>query len=80
VIAPAAAILTSSEVALPGWRLQRNGEPWPLESDGTFLRWRLPAGVSRFELTFRPPMLRASLLLAAIGAVLFGLMCKIRET
>ena len=59
--ADAPTFIASSEAALPGWSLTRNGVPWPMEQvNGPFLGWRAPAGESRFALSYRPPWLAAS--------------------
>ncbi|HEX7150900.1 MAG TPA: hypothetical protein VF618_05385 [Thermoanaerobaculia bacterium] len=71
VDAPRETFVASSEVALPGWRLTRNGEPWPfVRLQGAFLGWRAPAGRSTFALRYTPPGLMAGWGLAALGAVL----------
>jgi hypothetical protein len=65
--------LASSEVALPGWRLERNGSPWPLiPINGTFLGWRVPSGSSTFALRYRPPYLEAGAAIGMIGVALLG--------
>lgn len=65
----------TSEVALPGHKLTRNGEPWPTETiQGAFVGWRAPAGTSLFRLHYEPPHLTLSLLLAAIGALMTAIL------
>lgn len=67
--------VASSEVALPGHALTRNGEPWPTEIiNGAFVGWRVPAGTSRFELTYRPPMFAMSIVLCAFGLIITSAM------
>ena len=70
VVAEAArpSFVASSEVALPGWRLTRNGEPWPyVRLHGAFLGWQVPAGSSTFELRYTPPGFVWGWALAGVG-------------
>lgn len=47
--------IASSEVALPGWRLTRNGDPWPwVRINEVFIGWEAPPGSSRFRLRYEP--------------------------
>lgn len=72
VVATRAAHIVTSEVALPGWSLRRDGEEWPLQHAGPFLVWTAPPGTSRFELRYVPAGLRAGSVLAVVGlAMLF---------
>lgn len=65
--------LASSEVALPGWRVERNGEPWPMTRiNAVFLGWRVPAGEQRFVMRYWPPGLTLSLALSVAGVVLLA--------
>ena len=58
----------SGEAALPGWRLYRNGEPWPVEKTAVpLLSWKAPPGRSIFELRYRPEGLLAGLLIMILG-------------
>ncbi|MEO8036848.1 MAG: hypothetical protein ABI837_20625, partial [Acidobacteriota bacterium] len=67
--------LATSEVGLPGWRLQRNGQSWPLlEVNGVFLGWRVPAGESRFALSYVPRGLAAGVGSAVAGGLLLALL------
>jgi hypothetical protein len=70
VTASGEATVVSSEVALPGWRLDRNGARWPLQSSGVLLTWRAPDGESDFRLSYEPPLFRLALLLSALGAAI----------
>lgn len=71
--------IASSEVALPGWRLFRNGVPWPLETiNGAFLGWEVPAGKSRFILAYQPPRLAVGLALGVVGLALLAAMMLAR--
>jgi hypothetical protein len=70
VDAPAATVLSSSEIALPGWSLTRNSRPWDLKKVAEpLLSWEVPAGRSRFELRYRPLHLTCGALLGFLGAV-----------
>lgn len=58
-----------------GWTATARGEPVEVrpsgpEGDGLWRLLRFPSGVSRVVLTYRPPYLRASLLLCLLGAAL----------
>lgn len=67
--------VASSEVALPGHALKRNGEPWPTEIiNGAFVGWHVRAGTSRFELSYRPPMFAMSIVLCAVGLIITSAM------
>jgi hypothetical protein len=68
--------IASSEVALPGWKLTRNGRRWPLQriNRGTFVGWSVPPGESRFVLRYEPPGLRAGFVAATAGAIALLLM------
>lgn len=69
VTSPAPSFVASSEVALPGWFLERNGSEWPLELvNGIFMGWRVPAGQSTFMLRYRPPLFRLGLAAGGAGA------------
>jgi hypothetical protein len=60
-----ATFIASSEVAMPGWELERDGAPWPtVRINGIFLGWPAPAGRSTFVLRYRPPGLRVGIALA----------------
>ena len=61
--------VTTSEVALPGWRLERDGRRWPLMRHGAFLGWEVPAEGGRFVLRYRPPYLNAGLWIAASAII-----------
>lgn len=62
--------VASSEVALPGWRLERNGTPWPLTTiNACFLGWSVPAGEHRFVLRYCPKRLSMALWIGAAGIV-----------
>ena len=76
VSAPRPVRVRSAEIALPGWRLYREREPWPLEHEGLFLTWSAPAGDSRFELRYRPVGFRTGAALAAIGLLLVLLLLR----
>ena len=59
----------TGELALPGWRLERDGKPWPRDEGGVFLSWTAPAGTSTFRMRYVPVGLHAGLLLALAGIV-----------
>jgi hypothetical protein len=51
-----------------GWRMLRDGEPWPTApADGPFVEARLPAGVARVDLLYRPEAFVWGCVLAALG-------------
>ena len=75
VTADDATFIASSEVALPGWSLTRNGEPWPTHQiNGPFLGWRAPAGESTFALSYRPPWLIVSAAGTLLGLLFLAAM------
>lgn len=60
--------VATSEVAIPGWRLDRDGDRWPLvRVNGVFLGWRVPPAGGRFTLRYRPPGIEAGAVLAMVG-------------
>jgi hypothetical protein len=66
----AESFIATSEPALAGWRLERDGERWPLVIvNGIFLGWHVPAGGGTFTLRYRPRGLMAGSALALIGFV-----------
>ncbi|HUO85207.1 MAG TPA: hypothetical protein VM534_08850, partial [Thermoanaerobaculia bacterium] len=65
--------VASSEVALPGWRLERDGEPWPwITINGAFVGWTVPDAGGTFILRYCPRGLTAGLLLLVLGTLLTG--------
>jgi hypothetical protein len=64
--------VATTELALPGWRLERDGKPWPKHDSQLFLSWSAPPGTSTFRLRYVPAGLHAGLLLAALGAIACG--------
>lgn len=76
VESPSPLVVRSGEVALPGWRLTRDGAPWPLRPGTPFAEWTAPAGTSRFELRYVPPGLAAGWLLCAGGLLAVFLMIR----
>jgi hypothetical protein len=74
VNAGAEATVGSGEVALPGWWLSRDGEPWPFQSSALpLLEWKAPAGRSVFELRYRPAGLESGLIMSLFGVALLAL-------
>jgi hypothetical protein len=68
---PHAGALLSSIYQDGGWRLLRDGEPWPTApADGPFVEARLPAGTARIDLLYRPAAFVGGCLLAALGLAL----------
>ncbi|MGK2859112.1 MAG: YfhO family protein, partial [Thermoanaerobaculia bacterium] len=64
----AESFIATNEPALAGWRLERDGEAWPLlRVNGIFLGWRVPAGGGTFTLRYRPPGVAAGVALSLIG-------------
>lgn len=66
--------IASSEVALPGWSLELDGERWPLEViNGVFLGWRVPPGRHSAVLAYRPEgwELSVSLFALSLAVTLF---------
>jgi len=62
--------IATSEVALRGWRLERDAAKWPLvRVNGIFLGWRVPPGGGVFTLRYRPPGIEAGLALTLLGLV-----------
>ena len=79
VRASAPARIATSEVALPGWRLVRNGERWPIAKLGSvFIAFEAPAGESTFELIYRPVGFEIGVVMFAIGIVLLALLSKMK--
>ncbi len=71
VTATGETLIASSEVALPGWTLKRNGAEWPLEQiNGGFLAWRAPAGESSYTLRYTSPGLRSGAAISMIALLL----------
>ena len=72
VHAAAPALLVTSQPAIPGWRLEVDGEPAPdrvCRVNGAFLGAVVPAGTHRLDFRYRPLTWRIGLTLAA-GALL----------
>ncbi len=71
VDAPAAALVATSQPAIPGWRLRVDGrEVAPVRVNGAFLGAVVPAGPHRLELTYAPLSWRVGLGLCALGLLL----------
>jgi len=71
VRSPTPARFATSEVALPGWRVLRDGKPWPMVTlSGAFVGFEAPPGVSRFELVYRPAGFEIGMALFAAGLIL----------
>ncbi|HVT45636.1 MAG TPA: hypothetical protein VMT00_14750 [Thermoanaerobaculia bacterium] len=67
--------IATSEVALPGWRLEREGDPWPMQRvNGVFLGWSVPAGGGAFVLAYRPPFLEPGFALFFLGLLVMASM------
>jgi len=58
--------LWTSGAALPGWRLLKDGRPWPL-TPAPLLRWRIQPGAAIFDLRYEPPGLAAGCWLFVLG-------------
>ena len=70
VDAPSPTFVATSESALPGWMLLRDGQPWPTTViNGAFLGWDVPPGHSDFALRYEPQYLRIGLILALCGSL-----------
>ena len=64
------AIVETGELALPGWRLTRDGKPWPLHAKTPpFLSWNIPPGEATYTLRYVPQGLGWGLLFAAAGLI-----------
>lgn len=65
-----AALVATSQPAIPGWRLYRDGEEMaPVRVNGAFLGAVVPAGESRLEWLYRPRSFLLGLLLAGAGLI-----------
>jgi len=74
VDAPSPTFVATSESALPGWVLLRNGQPWATATiNGAFLGWDVPAGHSDFVLRYEPRHLRSGLVLALCGLLILAI-------
>ncbi|HEX6203805.1 MAG TPA: YfhO family protein [Thermoanaerobaculia bacterium] len=75
VVAPAAALVASSQPAIPGWRVEVDGRRVePLSIHGAFLGVAVPAGEHRVEMVYAPVSWRVGLGLAGLGVVLGALL------
>jgi hypothetical protein len=75
----APARIATSEVALPGWRLFRNGARQPIvKLRGVFIGFEAPAGTSEFELVYRPAGFDAAIVLFVIGIALFLVLVRLK--
>jgi hypothetical protein len=73
----APARIATSEVALPGWRLFRNGVSQPIvKLRGVFIGFEAPAGTSEFELIYRPAGFDAAIILFVLGIALFAVLVR----
>jgi len=71
VEAEARAVIATSQPAIPGWRLTRDGEAFePLRINGAFLGAAVEPGVSRLEWLYAPRSWRWGWGLFAVGIVL----------
>ena len=67
--------IASSEPAMPGWSLMRNGTSWPTHTiNGAFLGWHAPRGTSTFRLAYRPPAIGWSAVGTVIGFAILLMM------
>lgn len=67
--------VASSEPAMKGWTLTRNGSRWPIHRiNGPFLGWRVPPGTSTFRLEYRPPYFGVSVAGTIVGLLILTLM------
>jgi hypothetical protein len=74
------ALVESSEPALPGWRLERDGNPWPNRTHrGAFLAWDAPAGTSTFTLRYVPEGWAAGWWAAVAAGVLTAVWAGMRR-
>jgi hypothetical protein len=68
VEAETAALVATSQPAIPGWRVFRDGEELePLRVNGAFLGALAPPGRSRVEMVYRPASWRWGWVLFALG-------------
>jgi hypothetical protein len=75
VVAPGPTLVASSQPAIPGWRVEVDGERVePLSIHGAFLGVAVPAGEHRVEMVYAPVSWRVGLWLAAVGVVLGALL------
>jgi Bacterial membrane protein YfhO len=73
VDAPSPTFVATSESALPGWVLLRNGQPLATAKiNGAFLGWDVPAGHSDFVLRYEPQHLRIGLIVALCGLLILA--------
>lgn len=67
--------VASSEPAMPGWSVRRNGSPWPAGTiNGPFLGWRVPRGTSTFRIEYQPPYLNWSAAGTLLGLAILAWM------
>jgi hypothetical protein len=79
VRSPVPARIATSEVALPGWRLYRDGARQPIvKLRGVFIGFEAPAGTSEFELVYRPAGFDAAMILFLIGIALFAVLVRLK--
>src|ERR1051326_253158 len=72
--------VATSEVALPGWRLRREGERWPIvKLRGVFIGFEAPPGRSAFELIYAPEGFGVGLALFAVGVGLLVVLVRFRN-
>lgn len=77
---PVAQYVVLAHARYPGWEATLNGNPAPiLDANTAFMALDVPAGRHRIEFTYRPRSFRLGLALAALGAVLAGLMVAFRR-
>lgn len=77
---PVAQYLVLAHTRYPGWEATLDGETAPiLDANTAFMAVDVPAGRHRVEFTYRPRSFRLGLALAAVGALLAGLMAAFRR-
>ncbi len=71
VVTKSSVVIASSIPAAPGWRAVKEGRPLKVELDrGVFIAFRVPAGISRVEVVYRPRSFYLSLYATALALIL----------
>jgi len=73
MVADGPGTLVTSEIAYPGWEVEIDGSPAPLEAHGGLLRAvQLSAGEHEVEFMFRPGSLRVGALITLLGLIVLA--------